>query len=87
VEILSATDEYRGEMDVIGNFIKDCCVQKEGVKIKVRELHKCYQNWCSDQNEHICSERFFALRLKEMGYTQGRTAEARYWNGLSLLAS
>ncbi|MDR0794924.1 MAG: hypothetical protein LBE79_02545 [Tannerella sp.] len=87
VEILSATDEYRGEMDVIGNFIKDCCVQKEGVKIKVRELHKCYQNWCADQNEHICSERFFALRLKEMGYTQGRTAEARYWNGLSLLAS
>jgi P4 family phage/plasmid primase-like protien len=25
--ILNATDEYRGEMDVIGNFLKECCVQ------------------------------------------------------------
>jgi putative DNA primase/helicase len=26
--ITDSTDEYRGEMDVIGNFLKECCVQK-----------------------------------------------------------
>jgi putative DNA primase/helicase len=25
--ILNATDEYRGEMDIIGNFLKEQCVQ------------------------------------------------------------
>jgi putative DNA primase/helicase len=38
--VLNATDEYRGEMDVIGNFLKECCIQKPGVSIRIRELFK-----------------------------------------------
>jgi putative DNA primase/helicase len=82
--ILSATDEYRGEMDVIGNFLKECCVQSPGASIRIRELFKAYQGWCDENNEHACSERFFSLRLKEMGYERTRTADARYWSGLAL---
>jgi putative DNA primase/helicase len=84
-EILNATDEYRGEMDVIGNFLKECCVQKPEVTIRIRELFKAYQDWCDDNNEHAVSERFFGLHLKEMGYEQTRTSEARFWTGLALL--
>ncbi|MDR2094472.1 MAG: DUF5906 domain-containing protein [Treponema sp.] len=85
--ILSATDEYRGEMDVIGNFLKERCVQKPEVSIRIRELFKAYQEWCDENNEHACSERFFSLRLKEMGYERTRTADARYWCGLGLLSN
>jgi putative DNA primase/helicase len=84
--ILSATDEYRGEMDVIGNFLKECCIQSPGASIRIRELFKAYQGWCDENNEHACSERFFSLRLKEMGYERTRTADARYWCGLGLLS-
>jgi putative DNA primase/helicase len=82
--ILNATDEYRGEMDVIGNFLKECCIQSPGTSIRIRELFKAYQGWCDENNEHACSERFFSLRLKEMGYERTRTADARYWSGLAL---
>jgi putative DNA primase/helicase len=41
--VTSATDEYRGEMDVIGNFIQEQCVQEPGMSIRARELFKCYQ--------------------------------------------
>jgi putative DNA primase/helicase len=84
--ILNATDEYRGEMDVIGNFLKECCTQKPEQTIRIRELFKAYQDWCDGNNEHAVSERFFGLRLKEMGYEQRRTAEARFWTGLALRA-
>jgi putative DNA primase/helicase len=84
--ILSATDEYRGEMDVIGNFLKERCIQNPGVSIRIRELFKAYQEWCDENNEHACSERFFSLRLKEMGYERTRTADARYWSGIMLKA-
>jgi putative DNA primase/helicase len=83
-DILNATDEYRGEMDVIGNFIKECCVQQPGLTIRIRELFKAYQEWCEENNEHASSERFFGLRLKEMGFERSRTAEARFWSGLAL---
>ena len=84
--VLNATDEYRGEMDVIGNFIKERCTANAGVSIRIRELYKAYSDWCDDNNEHPVSERFFSMRLKDMGYEQCRTAEARFWSGLGLLA-
>jgi putative DNA primase/helicase len=82
--ILNATDEYRAEMDVIGNFLKERVVQKKELTIRIRELYKAYSDWCDDNKEHAVSERFFTMRLKEMGYEQCRTAEARYWAGLAL---
>jgi putative DNA primase/helicase len=82
--ILNATDEYRAEMDVIGNFLKERCVQKKEGSIRIRELYKAYAEWCDDNKEHAVSERFFTMRLKEMGFEQTRTAEARYWTGLCL---
>jgi putative DNA primase/helicase len=84
--ILNATDEYRGEMDVIGNFLKECCIQKPEVSIRIRELFKAYQEWCEGNNEHAVSERFFGLHLKEMGIEQSRSSEARFWSGLGLLS-
>jgi putative DNA primase/helicase len=82
--ITSATDEYRGEMDVIGNFIKERCVQGPDCTIKARELFKCYQDWCDDNNEHACSERFLSLRLKELGIEQKRYGDGRYWQSFGI---
>jgi putative DNA primase/helicase len=79
--IVRATDEYRAEMDIIGNFLRERCVQGNG-SIRARELFKCYQNWCDENNERAVSERFFGLRLKEMGLEQKRSNDGRYWQGI-----
>jgi putative DNA primase/helicase len=86
-DIINATDEYRAEMDVIGGFLKERCSQNPAYKIRIRELFKAYQEWCAENNEHACTERFLGLRLKEMNFKQIRTAEARYWQGLALRPS
>ncbi|MFP3040296.1 phage/plasmid primase, P4 family [Treponema primitia] len=83
-EVKSATDEYREEMDIIGSFIKDRCEQKPGARIRSRELFKCYQDWCEENNEHACSEKFFGMRLKELGIGQKRTSEARHWVNITV---
>jgi putative DNA primase/helicase len=80
--IARATDEYRGEMDVIGAFIKERCVQGPGYYIRARELFRCYQDWCDENNEHACSERFLGLRLKELGLEQRRMSDGRQWQGI-----
>jgi putative DNA primase/helicase len=71
-------------MDVIGNFLKERCVQKKDLSIRIRELYKAYSDWCDDNKEHAVNERFFTMRLKEMSFVQNRTAEARFWVGLAL---
>jgi putative DNA primase/helicase len=84
--VLAATDEYRNEMDVIGNFIKERCIQSVNFVIRIRELYKAYVDWCDENNEHAVSERFFSGRIKDMGFTQTRTADSRFWSGIGLLA-
>jgi putative DNA primase/helicase len=84
--IIHATDEYRVEMDIIENFLRERCVQKPGPTIRARELFKCYQEWCGENNEHACSERFLGLRLKELGLEQKRLTDGRYWQGIALRA-
>jgi putative DNA primase/helicase len=83
--VLFATDEYRGEMDVIGNFITEKCDQKKEMAILLKKLYKAYSDWCEENNEHAVSDRFFTLRLKEMGFKQGRTSTERFWVGIGLL--
>jgi len=82
--VVTATDEYRGEMDVIGAFIKERCEQKMGVSIGARELFKNYQDWCEENKEHACSERFFGLQLKDLGILQKRLSDGRYWQNVQL---
>ena len=82
--VLKATAEYREEMDVIGDFMRDRCVFRAGVSIRARELFKCYQDWCDDNNERACTERLFGLRLKELGVEQKRSGDGRYWQGVLL---
>jgi putative DNA primase/helicase len=84
--VLNATDEYRSEMDAIGNFIRERCVQKQGVSIKARELFKVYQDWCEENNELAISERMFGMRLKELGVAQKRCSDGRYWQDIAILA-
>jgi putative DNA primase/helicase len=74
-------------MDVIGNFLKEQCIQKQGASIRARELFKCYQDWCDENNERACSERFLGLRLKELGLEQKRSNDGRYWQGIGIRAS
>jgi putative DNA primase/helicase len=84
--VIKVADEYRGEMDVIWNFIKERCIQGPGCSIRARELFKVYQDWCDENNEHACSERFLGLRLKELGIEQKRMGDGRYWQGLGIRA-
>jgi putative DNA primase/helicase len=82
--VINATDEYRAEMDVIGDFLRDRCVFTAGRTMKARELFKTYQDWCDDNNERACTERFFCLRLKELGVEQKRRNDGRYGQGIML---
>jgi putative DNA primase/helicase len=83
--VLFATDEYRGEMDVIGNFIKERCVQNGAMNTIIKKLYKAYSDWCEENNEHSVSERFFTLRLKEIGFQQSRNSNERFWVGVGLV--
>ena len=63
-----ATLGYRAEMDVLADFIDECCVTRPGVWVEFKKLWEAWTSWCEESNEQAGSKRRFADRLTERGY-------------------
>lgn len=88
VEVHSATEHYRNEMDILGIFIKDHCVINTKASIKKSQLYAAYKKWCDDNNENSLTQHRFSQRLTERGFESARSGHdwSHVWNGIGLLA-
>jgi putative DNA primase/helicase len=77
--------EYRQEMDVIGAFLSDQCV--DGGEIRNDDLYRLYADWCNSSGENPWTQRALTIELKRRGYEQRRNDVFRFWNGLSRRAA
>lgn len=84
-EVTDATAEYRDEMDLLGNFINDCCETSRTAEATSKELYDAYLKWAEEIKEKPLSKRSFGASLMERGFVQGRAAKgARKWVGITL---
>jgi len=81
-EVLHATKEYREEMDVLGMFLDECC-DTQG-EVLTGHLFGAYKNWAEAQEEYVMSQKLFALKLRERGFTPYARHGNRYWREISL---
>jgi putative DNA primase/helicase len=71
-EVLAATRDYRDEMDYLGGFIAEECVQDELATTTVAELYNAYKTWCDQNGEKTISSTKFGFMLTERGFTKSR---------------
>ncbi len=64
-KVKDATNDYRTEMDLIGEFIKDKCIQKVDVTVSKQFLYNAYSEWCKESGIIPESKIRFGRRLKE----------------------
>ena len=86
-EVKEATETYRGEMDALAEFLKDCCVTGSSFKVSSRDLYGAYTAWCERNGEDHLKQRPFASQMKEKGFEQARIGSSgnRGWKKLGLL--
>ncbi len=86
--MLGATAEYRREMDVLGTFLDERCVNDPSGELSVKNLYEKYSEWCKESGEYKYPKNTFGTRLTERGFQSGRTgAKGRLWKGVRLRAS
>jgi len=85
-EVTAATRSYRSDMDVLGDFMNDCCVLDPGAQVTSADLNHAYRLWCAKNGEAPMSIRWLGLRLKERGFRVELTGRKRLrtWNGIGL---
>ncbi len=80
----AATTAYRAEMDLIGGFLDECCVQQENAHAEASDLYNAYRVWSGDK---ITTQTAFGRRLGERGFVRGRNTVTGHiiWRGIGLL--
>lgn len=67
-EVELFTQQYRSEMDIIGDFIKTRCVVTPDACSPVKTLLDAYNGSCEENGEQAITARTFGRRLKEHGF-------------------
>jgi putative DNA primase/helicase len=75
LEILEATEEYRGEQDILGDFINDRCIVGEKDSVEKNRLYKEYVDWCKTNEQSPLSLTSFTRKMKSKGYQICRTTD------------
>ena len=82
--VLSATDDYRDEVDDVARFLSECCVTGEDSHKLLTPLYKAYEEWCGSEGFRSRGRNKFAAKLEELGFTGGRTGAGKRHTGLTL---
>lgn len=80
-----ATDDYRTEQDVLGEFIRDCCSTHPDASCTAAELYDAFADW---HGGRPMNKKTFGLRLQERGFEPSRRyrdgRQQRCWDGIGL---
>lgn len=85
--VTRATEAYRSEQDVLGEFLEDVCELDPNATADNAQLYAAFQRWSERAGEKHRSQRSLSMALKDRGYAQGRTGSRRYWHGLKIRGS
>jgi putative DNA primase/helicase len=84
-EVREATESYRCDMDVVGTFISERCIQKAGIKTPVSKLYGEYVAWCEENGEEPLKKGDFGHHMSAHGFSDDRDGRTRYRVGIGLV--
>lgn len=78
-----ATDDYRDESNVLGRFVRDCCVQNEALKIRGKALNEAIESYCSESGDSKPNAREVKKWMERNGF-QSKKNNGVWYCGLGL---
>ncbi len=87
-EVLNATSDYRMEMDILGAFISEFCIQGSKFRVQATQLYQGYCEWAKRSGEKTVSQTEFGRSLTERGFGKEKESRGRrltYYFGLGLI--
>jgi putative DNA primase/helicase len=82
-DVTKATDGYRAEMDILGSFLTEMCVQGRDYRCRASDLYAEFQAWSERENEAIPPQRTFGMALTERGFER-KTNDGTWYHGIGL---
>lgn len=78
----SLTD-YQEDMNIIREWIDECCEVNDRYQTKARDLFKSFDNWRNERKEPVMSENSFGRRLVKQ-FKRYQTSNGKYYVGIKI---
>lgn len=82
--VTQAVQEYRSEMDVLGQFLEERCTVRQHAQVTAKALYRAFKVWADQSGEHVVNQTRFGLAMAERGFTRKRTNTGYVYSGLEL---
>jgi putative DNA primase/helicase len=82
--VKDATSTYKNEMDIIGQFISECCFLDESASVRSSNLFEAWCGWAQKNGEHQRNNKWFSNVLAEKGYQKKSRSTGAWWEGIGL---
>jgi putative DNA primase/helicase len=84
--VLQATSDYRSEMDLIADFLADCCIVGDTVGgVRNDLLYRAFAEWSESHGEFQRSHRWFSAAMKQRVFAQDPSRKyGREWAGVKI---
>ena len=83
-EVRTATESYREEMDVLGQFLAERCIIDPHAVTASSALYEAYLSWGHANHQKLMSHTAFGRALEDRGFPKDRTIAKRSRCGLRL---
>lgn len=80
--MLAEQRQYRGESDLLGEFLTECTVADPTGRVLDKDLFNRWCFWCDDSGHKPGSKSTFTQRLRERGIRMDRSNGRRFYSGL-----
>lgn len=82
--VKESTLEYREEMDIIGNFLREC-TEDTNDRSSAGTLYKTYRKWANDNGEYEMGNKAFGMKMSQR-YEKIHTMNGKVYIGLKIKA-
>ncbi|MCR9093491.1 MAG: phage/plasmid primase, P4 family [bacterium] len=82
--VTGATEDYRQESDVFGEFLEDRCERSPSLFATSDALFRAYRDWADSAGERAMTKVAFGKKLTELGFEKAKVGGKRGREGLAL---
>jgi putative DNA primase/helicase len=73
--VRAATEEYRQEMDVLGNWIGESCDVDVNLQAGATDLYESYKSWAMNHGHYVMSAKSLSMKLAERGFKKHKDGD------------
>lgn len=76
--------EWKKRVDIIGEFLSECCIEEEGSELRATDLYAAFKSFVERAGHHAITATMFGLKMQDRGIEKRRDGSGNLYKNIRL---